>query len=209
MDHGKVVVSGKVEDVIRGYDDQNSRNAMNSAAQFQRAASAPAASDAEAAALPAEYGHQRGGTGDAVCTAVRVLGPDGQTGTDSVPFGGTMFIEYRYSVTRRIEKPIFRSSIDAAHYKFIVSLDSVEQGFVPEYIEPGEYVMRVRIDDMKLRPGKYSINTSITARNLGLHIFYWLSAASFVVAHTSELFLYSNDKAVVFFPCRFDLEQLS
>jgi lipopolysaccharide transport system ATP-binding protein len=220
MDHGKVLVQGKVEDVIRAYDDQNSRNAMSSAQQFKHAAeanesvhAADAAADVaannavESNALPSEYGHARGGTGDAVCTSVRILKEDG-TETDSVTFGEPMLVEYRYKVFRRIENPIFRSSIDAAHYKFVVSIDSLEQGYAPESIEPGDYVLRVRVEKVQLRPGKYSFNTSITARNLGIHIFYWLSAASFVVAHARDIFLYSNDTAVFFMPCRLDMARL-
>jgi hypothetical protein len=69
-------------------------------------------------------------------------------------------------------------------------------------------VLRVRVEKVQLRPGKYSFNTSITARNLGIHIFYWLSAASFVVAHARDIFLYSNDTAVFFMPCRLDMARL-
>jgi len=53
----------------------------------------------------------------------------------------------------------------------------------------------------------YRLNTSIASRKVGVHTFYWLSAASFVVTHPSDRFLYSNDKAIFFMPCSFTLQE--
>jgi lipopolysaccharide transport system ATP-binding protein len=214
MDRGRALLCGKVEDAIRAYDDQNSRNAMTSSAQFAAAeqahglaaAGSPGTASADAVAkdaLPAEYGHAKGGTGDARCLALRVLLDDGLTETDTVPFGQPMVLEFHYQVDRTIETPIFRASIDAVHYKFVVSLDSVEQGMELAVIEPGEYRLRVRITNQNLRPGMYTINTSITSKHLGVHIFYWIAAASFIVSHPRDRFLYSNDKAIFFLPCEY------
>lgn len=217
MDHGKVMRAGPVEDVIRSYDDQNSYNALASETQFELAHKVDEKDVANSGAdeqvqkiadslLPAEYGHSRGGTGDAQCVSVRVLSDVSAEEVDAIPFGSPLIIEYRYRVYKRIEYPIFRSSIDAVHYKFIVSLDSYEQGMKLDSIEPGEYVLRTRIVGQNFRPGMYRINTSIARKQLGVHIFYWLSAASFVVTHPEDRFLYSNDKAVFFMPCEFNLE---
>jgi len=219
MDHGKVMREGPVEDVIRAYDNQNSYNALASETQFTTVHNAHEKDVVEAgsgendekiidALLPAEYGHSRGGTGDAQCISVRVLSEQTGKEVDSIPFGTSLLIEYRYKVINRIEEPIFRSSIDAVHYKFIVSLDSYEQGMRLDSIEPGEYLLKVCVSNQNLRPGMYRINTSITKRQIGVHIFYWLSAASFVVKHPDDKFLYSNDKAVFFMPCNYAIERL-
>jgi lipopolysaccharide transport system ATP-binding protein len=218
LDHGRALVEGSVEDVVRAYNDQNARNAKSSADQMALAANSsepggePAAmkevdSD-DAARLESDYGHARGGTGDAVCLAVRVLSASTGEPVESVQFGEPLLIEYRYRVQSRLDFPIFRSSIDAVHYKFVVSLDSYEQGSVWDAVEPGEYVMRVFVKDPALRPGMYRLNTSIASRKVGVHTFYWLSAASFVVTHPPDRFLYSNDQAIFFMPCSFTLLQV-
>lgn len=219
MDHGKIMREGPVEDVIRAYDDQNSYNALASETQFELAQKvhekdvAKVGADGKAgkitdSLLPPEYGHSRGGTGDAQCVSVRVLSDVSDEQVDVIAFGSPLIIEYRYRVYKRIEEPIFRSSIDAVHYKFIVSLDSYEQGMKLNSIEPGEYVLRVRVEGQSFRPGMYRINTTIARKQLGIHIFYWLSASSFVVTHPQDRFLYSNDKAVFFMPCEFNLESV-
>jgi lipopolysaccharide transport system ATP-binding protein len=216
MDHGKVLKEGPVEDVIRAYDDQNSRNALASEAQFALAVKDHEAGKKisdnsetpEVDVLPADYGHSRGGTGDAQCISVRVISEKSGEQVDSIPFGTPLLLEYRYKVINKIDAPIFRSSIDAVHYKFIVTLDSYEQGMQLDSIVPGEYLLRVRVTNQNFRPGMYRINTSIARRQLGVHIFYWLSAASFVVTHPSDRFLYSNDKAVFFLPCEMTIETI-
>lgn len=216
MDHGRIAASGNVEDVIRAYDDQNSRNALASAAQFsvaERVITAKVdeapfvpAGEAGEAPLPADYGHSQGGTGDIRCLSLRVLVGEDAAETKSVAFGQDLQIELRYRVQHEIVDPIFRASIDAVHYKFVVSLDSVEQGLQVPRLAAGEYVLRLHVSDQNLRPGMYTINTSVTTKHLGVHLFYWLAAGSFVVTHPSDRFLYSNDKAIFFLPCRFTLE---
>lgn len=215
---GESRLLGSVEDVCRAYEDQNSRAAVDEAAatRVARARSAAGGGDptdvpqalVERDALPSEYGHQKGGTGDIACLEVKILSsPQGEE-VSEVDFGKPFVIRYRYRVRRRIEKPILRSSLDAVHYKFIVSLDSYEQGFAWDAIEPGEYVLHKHIQSQMLRPGYYTVNTSVLSRNIGVHLFYWLSAVSFVIRNPEDRFLYSNDMAVVFLPCSFDLKRV-
>jgi lipopolysaccharide transport system ATP-binding protein len=209
MDHGRVLLDGPVEDVIRAYDDQNARNAASAAIQFDKVVDSHDDTASEVPEkLKAEYGHSKGGTGDAICLSVRLLCEESDNEIETVPFGRSFVIEYKYRILKKIEYPIFRSSLDAAHYRFIVSIDSYEQGMDFEKIDPGEYRMLVRVNAQSLRPGMYRINTSITNRHLGVHIFYWLSAKTFVVTHPQDRFLYSNDKAVFFLPCIFSLEEI-
>lgn len=207
---GQPAVAGDIESVCRTYDEQNSRNAQIALEKEQENASAPpvgGATDNGATdkSLPAEYGHVKGGTGDIFCTRIRVLSTNTGEETSEVEFGAPFTIEYVYVVRSRIPDPIFRSSFDAVHYKFIVSLDSYEQGCTWAVLEPGNYTLHVRVESQTLRPGLYSINTSVISKGVGVHLFYWLSAASFVVRHPNDRFLYSNDQAICFFPARMDL----
>ncbi|MEZ2129482.1 MULTISPECIES: ABC transporter ATP-binding protein [unclassified Sinorhizobium] len=215
MNQGSVLVNGPVEDAIRAYDDQNSRNARASAIQFDAAAKDHEGNERVSSGqsgsgdLANQYGHSRGGTGDAHCTSLRLLGADGQLEVDELEFGQDLCLEFEYVFNSRIEQPIFRASIDAVHYKFLISIDSIEQGMALECIDPGRYRLRVKVGNQNLRPGMYVVNTSITSKNIGVHIFYWLSAKKFVVRHPRDRFLYSNDRAVFFLPCDMTMESLA
>jgi len=185
LHEGKQEMYGDLESVCKRYDDQNSRAALKSQEQ-------------------GDYGQSRGGTGIARCTSVRVLSLDEEEVAE-LEFRQPFLIEYKIEIDEAIEAPVFRSSIDAVHYKFIISLDSYEQGFAPEIIEPGTYRLRKRCMVQSLRPGAYRINTSITKRKLGAHLFYWLGAASFVVRDPKDRFLYSNPHAVWHMDVEFEL----
>jgi len=206
---GQPAIASDIESVCKAYDEQNSRSAQiamekeqeNTTARLGGGATDGSATDES---LPTEYGYGKGGTGDIQCTSVRVLSASGEE-TREVEFGEPFIIEYQYLVRNRIPDPILRSSFDAVHYKFILSLDSYEQGYTWDMLEPGNYTLRVRIESQTLRPGFYGINTSVISKGVGVHLFYWLSAASFVVRHPSNRFLYSNDQAVCFFPAKMDL----
>lgn len=205
MHKGEVKVDGSTEDIIRAYEDQNARSSVRSDQQFRHAVDEHASASSDN--LPAEYGHSRGGTGDVEIRSVRVLSVFDESPISELEFGKPFILEYEYRVTNTLFRPIFRSSIDAVHYRFIVSIDSHEQGFDWESIEPGNYVLRQVVKSQSLRPGAYRINTSIVPRVGGVHIAYWLGAASFIIKHPTDRFLYSNDKAVVFFPCEFEMKR--
>jgi lipopolysaccharide transport system ATP-binding protein len=205
MHQGRIEVDGSTEDIIRAYEDQNARSAVRSDQQFNRAVDEH--NSTEGKTLPNEYGHSRGGTGDALALSVRVLSAKTGQPVSEIEFDEPFVLEYHYRVDNELIRPIFRASIDAVHYRFIVSIDSHEQGFDWESVSPGEYILRQTITSQSLRPGAYRINTSIVPRGGGLHIFYWLGAASFVIKHPTDRFLYSNDKAIVFLPCEFDLKR--
>lgn len=207
---GQPALAGDIESVCRAYDEQNSRNAQEALEKLRKTVVVQPAkglvdSSTPNEPLPTEYGQGRGGTGNVLCTRIRVLSAKTDEETNEVEFGEPFVIEYRYIVRDRIAEPIFRSSFDAVHYKFIVSLDSYEQGCAWDMIEPGTYTLRVKVESQLLRPGLYGINTSVVSRGVGVHLFYWLSAASFVVRHPHDRFLYSNEQAVCYLPCRIDL----
>ncbi len=186
LHEGKQEMYGDLESVCKCYDDYNSRAALKSNEEAD------------------DYGYSRGGTGIARCTSVRILSLDEEEVAE-LEFREPFLIEYQIEINEPIEAPIFRSSIDAVHYKFIISLDSYEQGFAPKIIEPGEYRLLQRCMVQSLRPGAYRITTSITKRKLGAHLFYWLGAASFVVRNPKDRFLYAEPYAVWYMDVEFDL----
>ncbi|MBN8759965.1 MAG: sugar ABC transporter ATP-binding protein [Thiobacillus sp. 65-69] len=206
---GRPAFMGDIESVCKAYDEQNSRSSQAAMAR-EKATVCTRHSEGHDSCppdelLPEEYGHGSGGTGDVLCTRIRVLSASTGEETKEIEFGEPFIIEYQYVVRNRIRDPIFRSSLDAVHYKFIVSLDSYEQGCTWDMIEPGNYTLRVRVENQALRPGLYSINNSVISKGIGVHLFYRLSAASFVVRHPQDRFLYSNEQAVCFFPASMDL----
>jgi lipopolysaccharide transport system ATP-binding protein len=206
IDKGVPVLFGEIEGVCKAYDEQNSRNARLALEKKPESLPRKGNSRPTADELPSEYGHGKGGTGDVVCNRVRVLSEKTGVDTSEVDFGEPFIIEFHYAVRHRINSPIFRSSFDAVHYKFIVSLDSYEQGYTWDHIDPGDYVIRLRVESQSLRPGLYSINTSVISKTIGVHLFYWLAATSFIVRHPHNRFLYSNDNAVVFLPTCMELK---
>ncbi|MGJ3522807.1 ABC transporter ATP-binding protein [Nitratidesulfovibrio sp. D1] len=198
LNKGLPLVVGDVEKVCKAYDEQNALNARVALEKEQSVAAA--ASIGQDGALPTVYGHSRGGTGDVECLNVRLLSAFTGLEVEYAEFGESFFIEYSYVVRKTIPQPIFRSSFDAVHYKFIVSIDSYEQGYSWDVIGPGKYKMCVKLESQFLRPGLYTINTSVVSRGIGVHLFYWLGATSFTVRHPENRFLYSNENAIVFFP---------
>ncbi|WMW65049.1 ABC transporter ATP-binding protein [Nitratidesulfovibrio liaohensis] len=186
LHHGKALIIGNTEQVCKSYDDHNSLAATQAKQKYTTDTS-----------LATTHGHSRGGTGEAICTCVRILNSANQEAT-TFKFGEPITFEYHYRVNQRIMKPIFRASLDSPHYKFFVSFDSYEQKMTLPCIDPGEYTLRYSVKDMKLRPGSYSLNTSICAREIGTHIFYWLAATQFAILHDENFFLYSNDHAAIF-----------
>jgi lipopolysaccharide transport system ATP-binding protein len=204
MDHGKVLLDGSVEDVIRAYEDQNARNAVASGEQFDRAQAAHAGSD-DAEELKAEYGHAKGGTGDAICTGVRLLGWEDGGPRETFAFGEPMQIEADIEVRIDQQDLLLRFTVDAAHYRFIATLDSYEQGLDLASVRKGAYRLRVRILRQNFRPGAYALNVGISRKSLGLHLFYWHAAARYQIEHPRNRFLYSDSNAVMHLDCEFDL----
>ncbi len=206
MDHGCVRVDGPVEDVIRAYDDQNSRNAAASSAQFDQAVAAHGG--AVGAATAAEYGHSQGGTGDVVCTAVRLLNSNMAPTANEFKFMETMLIDAELIVAQPQENLLLRFTIDAMHYRFIATLDSYEQGLELPRVEPGRYRLLVKVKAPNFRPGAYTINLGVSRKGVGVHLFYWFGAARFLVRHPQTSFLYADSNAVMHLDSEFALKPL-
>lgn len=192
LHHGIMMEKGDVEQVCKTYDDYNTQAVAKS---MQSVADT---------VLPSEYGHNRGGTGDIVCLSVSLKNSKDEN-INTFSFRDRIIVEQTYRVISEVRRPIFRASIDSVHYKYFVSVDSYEQGLDLDRILPGEYLLRYTLNSLELRPGAYSLNTSVTAKEVGVHIFYWLGAAQFSVTHAPDIFLYSNDKAVVYFNAKMEI----
>ncbi len=208
LHEGNPTVYGDIESVCKAYEDQNSRSAQISLGE--RVGNIPAQdcnTQVVGTVFPAEYGHHRGGDGIIYCRGVRVLSICGRERKE-IEFGEPFVIEFEYTVRGPVASPIFRSSLDAVHQKFVVSFDSYEQGYSFDTLEPGNYTFRMRVDEQNLRPGLYVINTSVISRGSAAHLFYWLSANSFVVLHPINRFLYSNDQAIFFLPANMKLRRM-
>ncbi|NKM50172.1 ATP-binding cassette domain-containing protein [Rhizobium leguminosarum bv. viciae] len=203
MDRGRVLVDGPVEDAIRAYDDQNSRNANTSSAQFDKAVEAhgEATGDSQAS----EYGHTRGGTGDVVCTAIHLTRPSSDEVDNEFDFRESIEIAADLEVKEMQENLLLRFTIDAVHYRFIATLDSYEQGLSLPEVLPGRYRLKVRVDAPNFRPGAYVVNIGITRKAVGVHLFYWFGATRFVVKHPKDLFLYADNNAVMHLDSTFTL----
>jgi lipopolysaccharide transport system ATP-binding protein len=207
MNRGGIEVDGPVEDAIRAYDDQNSRNAALSSTQFAEATATQHGSTSPG--TPAEYGHSQGGTGDIVCTAVRLLNSSLTPTGNEFEFMESMVIEAEFTVENPIDELLLRFTIDAAHYRFIATLDSYEQGLDLPRVDPGNYRLRVHLNAPNFRPGSYTLNVGVSRKGVGVHLFYWFGASRFLVKHPSTLFLYADSNAVMHLDGKFSLQTVS
>lgn len=206
MNRGKVMMDGTVEDAIRAYDDQNARNAVTAGAQFAEAVARHEGKDAEN--LPAEYGHSRGGTGDVTCDVVEIRSLADGRPVEELGFGEGFRIAAKLTVLKPQRDLLLRFTVDAVHYRFIVILDSYEQGYPLEAVEAGEYDLSVDVPAPNFRPGAYTLNVGVSMRRMGVHLFYWFNARRFVVCNPSDRFLYADNNAVMHLTGQFRLQSL-
>lgn len=210
MDHGRVLLDGSVEDVIRAYDDQNARNASSAAIQFDKVVDSHDDTASEVPEeLKAEYGHSKGGTGEVFCLWVKIIRlSDGSEATE-FEFGESLLIDAEVDIKIPQKDLLLRYTIDAAHYRFIAALDSYEQGLDLPQVEAGRYRLRVSIATQNFRPGSYALNISIGRKNLGIHLFYWLGAVRFIIKHPKDKFLYADSNAVMHLQGAFVFEPIA
>lgn len=207
MNRGSVEVNGSVEDAIRAYDDQNSRNAAVASAELEKIAAVNG--NPATPGIPAEYGHSKGGTGDVVCTSVRVLNSALATTGNEFEFAEPIVIEAEFTVERSVDELLLRFTVDAAHYRFIATLDSYEQGLELPSVAPGKYRLNVHVKAPNFRPGCYTLNVGVSQKRVGVHLFYWFGASHFVVKHPASMFLYADNNAVMHLDSDFSLARVS
>lgn len=208
MDHGRALLDGPAEDVIRAYDDQNSRNAAFASQQFDQAVTARdiEASDND---MKAEYGHTKGGTGDVICRSIQLLDAVTLSQVSEFEFKQSMMIDAEIDVKIPQENLLLRFTVDAVHYRFIATLDSYEQGLHLSHVSSGRYRLQVHISEPNFRPGAYTLNVGITRKGVGVHLFYWFGAVRFVIKNPSDMFLYADNNAVMHLNSRFEFSPLS
>lgn len=207
MEKGRATYHDSVEDLIRAYEEQNARNSIASSKAVD-VARGSATEDDELTSLKGvanEYGHQRGGTGDAAITAVRVLSEVGGNEQQEVEFRDSFVVEMDVDCKSSIVWPLLRITIDAIHYRYICVLDSYEQGLDLPVLPRGKHCLQIKIPSQNFRPGGYKINCAIVGRYSGIHIFYWFNATSFVIPHPKSSFLYADDHAVMHLSADFRL----
>lgn len=181
--------TGDVDGVCRCYDEQNFRDQLEQD-------------------TAGDYGAPKAETGSISCLSAELLSVKTGMPTKEIRFKEPFIIQYTYEVKERIENVMFRSSIDAQHYKYIISLDSIEQGYNFDSVEPGKYILRKFCDGQSLRPGFYNINTSVLKKGVGVHLFFWLGALSFLIREPDDNLLFSNPHAVWHMDTRFELEKI-
>jgi lipopolysaccharide transport system ATP-binding protein len=203
MDKGRALLDSSAEDVIRAYDDQNSRNAAVASVQFDQAVEAHEGGDVQSG-LKAEYGHSQGGTGDVICQSVNLSSTDSVEKKTEFEFGESILIVAEIEVKNPQENLLLRFTVDAVHYRFIATIDSYEQGLQLPQVTPGRYLLKVKLQSPNFRPGAYTLNVGITRKEVGVHLFYWFAAARFIVKHPKDEFLYSDNSAVMHIPAKFE-----
>src|SRR5581483_7248812 len=102
MDHGRAIVEGGVEDVVRAYDDQNSRNAVAADQQFSQAAANSGELQLGASIAEAQAG-AKVGTGDVVCTDFRIVRSESEARVDELDFREPFFVEVDVTIMKPID----------------------------------------------------------------------------------------------------------
>ena len=210
MDHGRVMTDGSAEDVIRAYDDQNSRNASVSNAQFEKAVAEHDAPKSDED-TKSEYGHKKGGTGDVICSVVQLFADSNFNGPQvkEFDFRESMILQAEIEVKVPQENLLLRFTLDAVNYRFISKHDSYEQGLRLDHVSVGRYRLIVRIEKPNFRPGAYTFNIGITRKEVGVHLFYWFGACHFVVKNPRDIFLYADNNAVMHLDSSFEFLPLA
>jgi lipopolysaccharide transport system ATP-binding protein len=200
LHQGEMKLSGSVENVIRAYDDQNAALVQPVSLPHD-----PRAGGVDQLFCPDSPGPM-GGTGDTRVRTVRVCSlTGGDAARDVLEFHESFALEADLEVLTKLEEPIFRFTIDAAHYRFIVSVDSYEQNFRLNELKPGRYCLRVEVPDQNLMPGAYTVNVNVCRKGFGNHLFLWNGAARFQVKTPQNRLLYSEPNAVMFLEAKFQL----
>ncbi|MGM5050306.1 ABC transporter ATP-binding protein [Tardiphaga sp. 604_B6_N1_1] len=205
MDHGIVRVAGPVENVVRAYDDQNSRNASNSDQQFTIASGANGSQDAlvEAAGT---LNSGKSGTGDAIASNFEFVTNRARGAAIEIGFREPFAVEIDVEVLKPIDNALVRVVADAIHYRSIVTIDNYEQGTPIDHLEPGKYKFRISVPEQNFRPGAYIFNVAMISRHVGVHLFLWLKCAHLVVLSPCDRFFYSDPNAVMHFDAKYEYE---
>lgn len=211
MDHGHVVVAGTAEDIVRAYDDQNSRNAVESNLRFSAAHTATTHADItlmEKESLPAPSRGQLQSVDGVVCREFRILSRQNGAEVCEIDFHELVDLQLVIDVYQVTKNVSVRVVIDASHYKNILVLDSYEQGLMIDELLPGRYSFKISLQANYLRPGAYTFNVTVISKHVAAHLSLWLKCATIVIRTPRDLFLYAEPLAVVHLPATFSCQPL-
>ncbi len=206
MNGGRVAVTGAVEEVIRAYDDQNSRSSAKAEPQHcleEKSNDKSLANDKTTTLIASDYGHQICGTGDVICRNFRVTSTDLGHIISEVEFLESFVLEFDMEVINQVDDMVVRVVGDSVHYRNILTLDSYEQEGRVERMVPGRYMVRTVVDNQKLRPGAYTFHIGIVRKQVGIHLFLWLKCGQLVVLNPKDKFLYSDPFALIHMDAQF------
>jgi lipopolysaccharide transport system ATP-binding protein len=189
MSGGTIAVDGPVEEAIRAYHEASGRDAQPEGSERLRR----------------DHSGNRGGTGDVTVETVTLRSTCDQRTFRVFDLHDPVTLEATVQIHARIAEPLFRFTIDAAHYKFIACLDSYEQCLALSMIEPGTYTLRVELPWQNLMPGSYTVGVAVCRRGFGGHLFFWNGAAAFQIAQPRSQFFYAEDKAVLYLTGRWTM----
>lgn len=211
MHQGAIKVAGSVETVIRAYEDENATVSGPGDMLESSPGDSPELLDGQPSVgeqIPADYSLARGGTGDAVIRSVFCFRlPSSGVPATVFDFREGFGIEALAIVRNRVRDPLFRFTLNAAHYRFIVTLDSYEQGMVLKEIVPGTYRVRVVVAEQNFAPGAYSVNVALVSKGFAGHLFFWNNAAQFQITNPPDRFFYSEPNAVMCLDGQFSVEE--
>ena len=116
LNNGEILLDGSVEDLVRAYDDQNAIEASKSAVKLSTEN------------LPSDYGHSKGGSGEIKDVKVRLTQVGLDVKENQIGFGDSFEIVINFNLSETQNDLLLRFTIDAAHYSYIASIDTLEQG---------------------------------------------------------------------------------
>lgn len=122
----------------------------------------------------------RFGTGEAVITKIELLDRGGQD-VRHVRTGDQLTMRLHYKAETRVERPVFGASIDSVDGPFMWGHHGLDDGFVPEALEPGEGSLDITIPAITFRPGTFQVSASIQDFTCTTMLGAWQRAVTFTV----------------------------
>lgn len=156
LDHGQVMAIGDAMDVVDRY--------ANTAHGAQRV----------------EGGGVRFGSGEAQITKIEIL-DDQDTDKRRIHTHQSLRFRLHYRAEKPLERPVFGASIDTREGFWVWGYQSLDDGYVPQRIDPGEGHIDIEVPDIPLRPGAYFLSASIQNFELTQVIDAWQKAVPFDV----------------------------
>jgi lipopolysaccharide transport system ATP-binding protein len=181
------------EEAIRAYDHAN-----------MRARSESDTDEKSTGKFLADYGETRGGSGDVVITATEILDDSGRV-ISEIEYGKTFVIRHHVTAAQAISNLIVRLQINSEVTKGIAIIDSYEAMAHCMEMAEGMHVIEITVKTPNLRPGVYYFGPSLLQKDVGVHLYFDLNAASLLVTHPPNIFFYADPNASTHLESRFSV----